>query len=184
LARSITNLPGYITNGNTPQGLFLMNGFGVSMSSFIGPSANVQLSMPGETSMKKFLGDSSITDSVWTLDYYNQLIPRQLRNYLPLYYSYYSGLAGRSEIIAHGTTIDPNYYINQPWYPFTPSQGCLGTKEVWDGKRIESDQQKLVNALLKAGGAKGYCVVLELNDKEAPVSINDVLLYLPSEPGR
>src|ERR1017187_8290454 len=34
LARSITNLPFYIRNGNTPQGIFLMRGFDVSMSSF------------------------------------------------------------------------------------------------------------------------------------------------------
>ncbi len=84
LARSITNLPGYISNGNTPQGIFLMHGFGVSMSSFIGPSANVQLSMPVETSIKKFLGDSTISDSLWTTEYYNRLIPKQLRNFSPL----------------------------------------------------------------------------------------------------
>ncbi len=178
LARSLTNLPGYIRNGNTPQGIFLMNGFGVSMSSFIGPSANVQLAMPGETSIKKFLGDSSIADSVWTTEYYNRLIPKDLRNYLPLYYSYYAGLAGRSEIIAHGTTVDPVYYLNEPYYPLTPSQGCLCTKEVWDGKRIESDQQKLVNALLQAGGAHGYCVVIELDDKGAPVNMDDILPYI------
>ena len=178
LARSLTNLPGYLRNGNTPQGIFLMNGFGVSMSSFIGPSANVQLAMPGEVSIQKFLGDSSIADSVWTTEYYNRLIPKDLRSYLPLYYSYYAGLAGRSEIIAHGTTVDPSYYLNEPYYPLTPSQGCLCTKEIWDGRRTESDQQKLVNALLQAGGARGYCVVIELDDKAAAVKIDDILPYI------
>ena len=180
LARSLTNFPGYISNGNTPQGIFLMNGFGVSMSSFIGPSANIQLSMPVETSIRKFIGDSSINDSIWALEYYKRLIPKQLQNYSPLYYSYYSGQAGRTEIIAHGTTIDPGYYLNQPWYPLTPSQGCLCTKEIWNGKRIESDQQKLVNALLHAGGANGYCVVIEIDNKDAPVSIKDILPFLPA----
>ncbi len=180
LARSLTNLPGYISNGNTPQGIFLMYGFGVSMSSFIGPSANIQMSMPVETSIKKFLGDSSISDSIWVVEYYNRLIPKQLQNYSPLYYSYYSGQAGRTEIIAHGTTVDPGYYLNQPYYPLTPSQGCLCTREVWDGKRIESDQQKLVNALLQAGGANGYCVVIEIDDKQAPVSISDIAPFLPA----
>ncbi len=178
LARSITNLPSYLRNGNTPQGIFLMYGFGVSMSSFIGPTANVQLSMPIETSLQKFLGDSSISDSLWTIDYYKNLIPQSLQEYLPLYYSYYAGLAGRTEIIAHGTTIDPNFYLNKPYYPLTPSQGCLCTKEIWNGKRVESDQQKLVNALLKAGGANGYCVVIELDDKQAPVILQDVLSFL------
>lgn len=178
LARSISNLPGYLRNGNTPQGIFKMYGFAVSMSNFIGPTANIQMGMPVELSIQKFFDDSTILDSTWTIDWYQKLIPKKLQNYLPLYGSYYSGVAGRSEIIAHGTTIDPNYYSGKPFYPLTPTQGCLCTKEIWDGKRLESDQQKLVNGLLKAGGANGYCVVLEIDDKQAPVTIKDVLPYL------
>jgi hypothetical protein len=113
------------------------------------------------------------------MDYYQKLIPEKLKDFLPLYNSYYSGLAGRSEIIAHGTTIDPKFYSGKPYYPLTPTEGCLCTKEIWNGKRLESDQQKLVNGLLKAGGANGYCVVIELDDKNAPVTMKDVLPYLP-----
>lgn len=178
LARSITNLPFYLRDGNTPQGIFLMHGFGVSMSSFIGPTANIQLSMPIEENIKAFMRDSSITDTTWNIDYYKKLIPEDLQNYLPLYYSYYAGLAGRTEIIAHGTTIDPAIYSKQPYYPLTPTSGCLCTKEIWNGKRLESDQQKLVNALLKAGGADGYCIVIELDDKQAPVTLNEIIPYL------
>ncbi len=179
LARSITNLPGYLRNGNTPQGIFKMYGFGVSMSNFIGPTANVQMGMPVELSLQKFFDDSTISDTTWTIDWYQKLIPCNLKNYLPLYESYYAGLIGRTDIIAHGTTIDPQYYFGKPYYPLTPTQGCLCTKEIWNGKRLESDQQKLVNGLLKAGGANGYCVVVEIDDKHAPVTINDLLLYLP-----
>jgi hypothetical protein len=179
LARSITNLPGYLRNGNTPQGIFRMYGFGVSMSSFIGPTANVQMGMPVELSLQKFFDDSTILDSVWTIDRYQKLIPLNFRDYLPLYEAYYAGLIGRSEIIAHGTTIDPAFYFGKAYYPLTPTQGCLCTKEIWNGKRLESDQQKLVNGLLKAGGANGYCVVIEIDDKNAPVTINDLISYLP-----
>ena len=179
LARSITNLPGYLSNGNTPQGIFKMFGFGVSTSSFIGPTANVQMGMPAEISMKKFFGDSTILDSVWTIDRYQNLIPKKLKDYWPLYDSYYAGLAGRSEIIAHGTTIDPKFYSGKLYYPLTPTQGCLCTKEIWSGKRLESDQQKLVNGLLKAGGANGYCVVIEIDDQHAPVNLDEVIPYLP-----
>ena len=182
LARSITNLPFYLHYGNTPQGIFLMHNFQVSMSSFIGPTPNVQLSMPAENSVKMFLRDSSITDSAWNIDYYKKLIPFSLQNYFPLYQSYYASLAGRTEIIAHGTTIDPSYYADQSYYPLTPTEGCLCTKEVWNGKRIESDQQKLVNALLKAGGAEGYCVVIEIDDKKSPVTLNEVMPFLPNSP--
>ncbi len=179
LARSITNLPGYLTNGNTPQGIFKMYGFNVSMGNFIGPTANVQLGMPVELTLQKFFDQDAILDSAWTMDYYQTLIPKKLQQFLPLYESYYAGLAGRSEIIAHGTTIDPNYYIGKPYYPLTPTEGCLCTKEIWNGKRIESDQQKLVNGLLKAGGANGYCVVIEIDDKKAPVALKDVLPFIP-----
>jgi len=178
LARSISNLPGYLRNGNTPQGIFKMFGFGVSMSNFIGPTANVQMGMPVELSIQKYFDDSTILDSTWTMDWYQKLIPKKLRNYLPLYDSYYAGLAGRSEIIAHGTTIDPDFYSGKPYYPLTPTQGCLCTKEIWNGKRLQSDQQKLVNGLLKAGGANGYCVVIEIDDKYAPVTIKDLMPYL------
>jgi hypothetical protein len=181
LARSITNLPFYLRDGNTPQGIYLMHGFGVSMSNFIGPTANVQLSMPGESSPRDFAGDSSLADTTWDVDDYKQFLPNELRNYLPLFYSYYAGLAGRREIIAHGTAIDPKIYARQPYFPMTPSEGCLCTKEFWNGKRTQSDQQILVNALLKAGGAKGYCVVIELDDRQSAVTLKDVLPFISDE---
>lgn len=180
LARSISNLPSYLTNGNTPTGIYRMYGFGVSMSNFIGPTANVQMGMPLELRLQKFFDNTAISDSVWTIDWYQKLIPAGLKAYAPLYNSYYAGLAGRSEIIAHGTTIDPKWYHNKPYYPLTPTQGCLCTKEIWDGKRVESDQQDLVNGLLKAGGANGYCVVIEIDDKQSPVLLKDILSYLPA----
>ena len=155
-----------------------MKGFNVSRSNFIGPTPNIQLSMPAEEKVSAFLGDSSITDTTWQIDYYSRLLPQSLKKYQPLYETYYAGLAGRTEIIAHGTTINPEYYKDQPWYPHTPSQGCLSTKEIWNGKRMESNQQKLVYALLSAGGAHGYCVVLDLDDKQTAVTIQEILPFL------
>jgi hypothetical protein len=178
LARSITNLPSYLTNGNTPQGIFKMYGFDVSMSTFIGPTPNIQLGMPGEISMKKFFNDSTIQDTIWNKQLYVKLLPKGLQNYAPLYHTYYAGMAGRTEIISHGTTINPEYYKGKPYYPLTPTQGCLCTKEIWDGRRLESNQKELVNALLKAGGAEGYCIVIELDDKKMPVTIDEILPHL------
>ncbi len=181
LARSITNLPGYLTNGNTPQGIFRMNGFAVSKSAAIGPTENIQLLMPYETSPQYFLKDSSITDTVWTKELYQKLLPKALQNYHPLLGTYYASAIGRTEIIAHGTTVDPDYYRGQTYYPLTPTQGCLCTKEIWsniDGKRTESNQQKLVDAVKKAGGANGYVIVIEIDDQQKPVSINELLPYI------
>ena len=181
LARSISNLPGYLTNGNTPQGIFWMHGFNISRTSFIGPTTNIQLSMPFETSLRNFFYNATITDTAWTEEWYKKLLPANLANYLPLYESFYAGKAGRSEIIAHGTTVDPGYYVGEKYYPQTPTMGCLCTKEIWsdeDGKRVESDQQKLVNALQLAGGAKGYCVVLEIDDAQKPITIDEILSFI------
>jgi hypothetical protein len=181
LARSINNLPYYLTNGNTPQGIFRMHGFDTSTTTFIGPTTNIQLTMPFETSLQHFFIDSTITDELWTEDWYKKLLPYTLKNSATLYESFYAGKAGRTEIIAHGTTVDPEYYTGALYYPQTPTMGCLCTKEIWsetDGKRLESDQQKLVSALQAAGGANGYCVVIEIDDAQKPVSPAEILSLL------
>ena len=158
-----------------------MNGFDVSKSMAIGPTTNIQLMIPYETSPRVFLNDPVVGDSVWTEELYKKLLPEALKDYLPLYESFYASKAGRTEIIAHGTTVNTEYYKGLPFYPHTPTEGCLCTKEIWsttDGKRLESDQQKLVNIIKAAGGANGYCVVIEIDDLQKPVSINDILPYL------
>ena len=178
LARSINNLPGYLTNGNTPQGIFRMYGFDTSTVSFIGPTTNIQLTLPFETSLQHFFMDSSIIDSIWTEEWYKKMLPEKLKYYKPLYESFYAGKAGRTEIIAHGTTVDPEYYTGKLYYPQTPTMGCLCTKEIWsesDGRRLQSDQQRLVTALQRVGGANGYCVVIEIDDEERPVALSDIL---------
>jgi len=181
LGRSMSNLPFYLTRGNTPQGLFRMNGFDVSKSMAIGPTSNIQLVMPYETTPQSFLKDYSFSDTTWTEELYKRILPENLKEYMPLLESFYASKAGRTEIIAHGTTINPNYYLNNPYYPISPTEGCLCTKEIWsdiDGRRIESDQQKLVNALKAAGGANGYCVVIELDDKQQAITLEEILPFL------
>ena len=177
LARSITGLPYYLHYGNTPQGVFLMHGFQVSMANFIGPTANILLEMPVEADARLFLNDET-ADTTWRLEDYKRLLPASLQAFEPLCEVYDAGNCGRREIIAHGTTIDPAYYLHQPYYPLTPSEGCLCTKEIWNGKRLQSDQLRLVNALLKAGGAEGYCVVIDLDDQKRPVALDEVLPFL------
>ena len=143
---------------------------------FIGPTTNIQMVLPYEKS-------SDVSDSVTRSlgDNYRSLIPASWKSYFPFFEAYFAGKAGRTEIIAHGTTVNPDYYKKQPYFPHTPTQGCLCTKEIWsltDGKRIESDQQKLVDAVKKAGGANGYCIVIEIDDQQKPVNIQDILPFL------
>lgn len=181
LARSMTNLPGYISNGNTPQGIFRMYGLDVSRSIFIGPTPNIQLTMPGEAGVHHFLNDSTVTGTTWSIETYRDMLPQSWKPFTPFYHTYFAGMAGRNEIIAHGTTVDPSYYKNTAYYPLTPTLGCLCTKEIWhehSGRRVYSDQQKLVDALQKAGGANGYLIVIELDDEQRKVDIADIISYL------
>lgn len=181
LALSAGNMPGYITNGNTPQGIFRMDGFDTSKSFFIGPTTNVQLTMPFEYKASHFFKDSSLTDSVWELANYRKLLPDNFKNYNPLYGSFYAGKAGRTEIIAHGTTLDTAFYAAKIYSPYTPTAGCLCTKEIWNNKTgflQISDQLLLTQAIKNAGGAKGYLIVIEIDDKKSPVTIADVISFL------
>jgi hypothetical protein len=181
LARSITALPFYLTNGNTPQGIFKMDGMKVSSLEYIGPTPNIQLRMPYETGIRDFLNDSTITDSVWKLDMYKKLLPPGCRNYFPLYETWYAGKIGRTEIIAHGTTVNTNYYTGKSYYPFTPTEGCLCTQEDWSGEnglRKESGQLKLAKAIKRSGRSVGYYVVINIDDQQKPVSIEEILPYL------
>lgn len=178
LARSITDLPFYLTNGNTPQGVYRMSGFAVSSSRFIGPTPNIQLSMPYEIPLDSFLVSPTPGDTLWSINGYRMLLPSSWQTFQPVYEAYYAGQAGRTAIIAHGTTINQDYYRGQPYFPQTPSQGCLCTHESWSpltGIRLESDQQKLVNAVHSAGNGTGYTVVIELGNGDTPVRLREVL---------
>ncbi len=179
LARSASNMPGYITNGNTPQGFFKMNGFDTSNSFFIGPTTNIQLSMPHE--YHPFVVDNKLIDTTWSLQQYKDLLPTNFKNYHPIYGTFYAGKAGRTEIIAHGTTIDTSFYTNQSYAPYTPSAGCLCTKEIWNNKTgllQTSDQLLLTQAIKKAGGPYGYLIVVELDDKKRAVTLSDIIAFL------
>ncbi len=178
LARSNSNMPGYITNGNTPQGIFRITGFDTSNNYFIGPTTNIQLAMPHE--YNSLIVDGHVVDSTWSLEMYKNLLPDNFKNYQPMYGTFYAGKAGRTEIISHGTTIDVDYYKSNTFYPYTPTAGCLCTKEIWNNKTgflDISDQLLLAQAVQKVGGANGYLIVIELDDKKAPVTLADIISY-------
>jgi hypothetical protein len=161
LARAISNMPWYLTNGNTPQGLYKLNGFDSSTIDWIGPTTNLQMQMPFESSQQKFFGDSTVR---WKEGYANLL--GSLASKQQLWQSFHAGKLGRSEIIAHGTAINPEYYKGQPYYPNTPSLGCLCSPEIWndEGERVHSAQQQWIDKLKQFGGGNGYLIVAELKD--------------------
>lgn len=164
LARSGPGLPYFLTNGNTPQGVYRITGTDVSRTNFIGPTPNLQLLLPGE-------------GRVDTLERYRALMPPGWRDYAPMMEAWAAGAIGRTEIIAHGTTIDPEYFKGKPWYPLTPTMGCLCAKELWNvttGHPLVSEQNNLVNAFLATPGRQGLLMVINLDDQAKAVSREEV----------
>jgi len=160
LARSISNLPYYISNGNTPQGLYKVTGLDTSDNKWIGPTTNLQMLLPFEKGNSVFFE----TDTAF-IAHYKKLLGSLAKNN-GLMESFWAGQLGRSEIIAHGTTIDPAFYREQQYYPNTPSMGCLCSPEVWDenGERIFSVQMEWVNEIKKLSKQPDYLVVANVND--------------------
>ncbi|MBS1605113.1 MAG: hypothetical protein JST42_20790 [Bacteroidetes bacterium] len=194
LARSGPDLPWFLTNGSTPQGVYSIQGTDISRTNFIGPTPNLQLLLPYEGSWKRFFHDSSAdarsvaaimvhtpetrdemqTDS---LELYLRLLPPGWRRYTPMMEAWKAGRLGRTEIIAHGTTIDSEYFRGKPFYPLTPTMGCLCAKELWNptsGHPLVSEQNSLVNAFLSTPGRTGYLIVVNIDDQRKPVSREEV----------
>jgi hypothetical protein len=165
LARSATNLPMYITNGNTPVGLFKIDSLHKSENLFIGPTLSFVTFLPFECEASAFFSEPT---TEYTLEKYLSFFPKDLRSNTLVQQTFWAGKAGRTEIHFHGTTIDQNIYLGKEFYPQTPSMGCLCANETWDneGNLIESSQQKLVNTWLVTSNEKGYAYVLELKESD------------------
>ncbi len=157
LARSITNLPYYLTNGNTPQGLYKLTGFDSSNNDWIGPTTNLQMLMPFENDGKNnFFTTQNVEQE------YRELLGSFAAN-INLWQSYEAGKIGRTEIIAHGTTIPTDFYKSTTYFPCTPSLGCLCSPEIWDdnGKRIMSIQNEWITLIKKNQLQPHYILVIE-----------------------
>jgi hypothetical protein len=179
LAFSQSDLPGYITNGNTPQGVFTIWRIDTTRNLFIGKTPFLETALPLEVPPATYFHDNILSGTLWTPELYGDILPQSWRGYFPVREAFFAGKAGRSEIIAHGTTIDPEYYVGKPYYPNTPSIGCLTAKEIWsekDGGALISDQVALLKAYLSTGSIEGFLVVVDIDDNRRPVHLDDILV--------
>lgn len=160
LARSITHLPYYLTNGNTPQGLYRITGLDTSANLWIGPTTNLQLVLPFEQAHLPFFDTGVDVSTV----YRKMLGP--FAAVTDLWESFEAGRVGRTEIIAHGTTIDPSFYAGQPYWPHTPSLGCLCSPEWWNeqGMRERSTQEDWIRWVRDRLVQARWLLVVEVND--------------------
>ncbi len=176
LARALSTLPGTITNGNTPQGLFTIVGAGTATNRWIGPTPYLESKVPFEATVSEFA--HAETSGEWSEQHYESYLPVTWRNYPPFKEAFLAGQAGRNEMLLHGTTINSNYYRGASYYPGTPSAGCLVAMEAWDpadGKLRNSDQLSLAKVFTQAGTDRGYLVVVEIDDRAAPVDLAEVV---------
>ncbi len=178
LARSISNMPSYVVNGNTPQGIFSIQTIKQAKSEVIGPTPAIMTALPFEVSVDKFFHNTD-KKGKWDLDMYLTLFPPSWREYFPIQEAFIAGEIGRNAIYAHGTTVDTELFRDYSYYPNTPTKGCLSAKEIWskkNGKSIYSDQITLLKAVKSLEPSNGYMIVLEVDDREMPVSLDDVLM--------
>ncbi len=175
LARSGSSLPYFLTNGNTPQGMYRITGIDTSHNNFIGPTPNIQLYMPNEYWWHAFMPDDR--DTTDPVSAYRSMLPETWMYWAPMMQSFTAGKLGRTEVIAHGTTIDPKFFKGRPFYPLTPTMGCLCARESWNtttGKLIDSEQFKLANTFLSTQVQRGYLYVIELDGQHRPVGADEL----------
>lgn len=162
LALARSGLPGTITFGNTPSGLFTVRGAGTATNRWIGPTPYLHSKLPIEASVAEFLHEPE-SGRAWSEEIYTAHLPPAWQ--AALREAWLAGRAGRNDILMHGTTINPAYYAGQPYAPGTPSAGCLVTHEQWaaeDGRLLVSDQLRLAQAFSTGGRDGGYLLVAEI----------------------
>ncbi|MFG6489379.1 hypothetical protein ACG04R_22030 [Roseateles sp. BYS78W] len=166
LALARTGLPGTLTNGNTPQGLFTLVGAGTATNPNIGPTPYLHTKLPIEATPAEFEHAEAAAD--WSEAVYDSFLPESWRGVSPLKEAWLAGRAGRDELLVHGNTINPAYYAGSPWFPGAPQQGCLISSEDWDpatGRLLASRQLTLAQTYAAASpraDLAGYLIVVEL----------------------
>jgi hypothetical protein len=175
LAKSRRGLSFNQPNGNTPAGVHLVNG--------VMPDADQQLSFgkfrrlilnfvprdepDNEEFSKLFLPPSSHNSTWWR----QATIARDI---------------GRDLLRIHGTG-----RINQDpssvFYPHMPTAGCISQREGTYGNTNFIDQRQLLNEWLRASDLaqeysnetllRGVLYLIEIDDKEKPMSLDDLVLF-------
>ena len=145
-ALSASGLPGTLTNGNTPCGIFEIT----------------KVSTTRNTRHRSH-GDTRSLACLWSMTpsgprRVTAVVAACLEKWWPIREAWWAGQAGRNEILAHGTAIDPAPWMDTVFAGQTPSHGCLTCDESWDpatGQRISSEQCRLIERLAPGGRAAG-----------------------------
>lgn len=173
LLRSIHGLGWNFTRGETPQGVYRIEGTVPQPDNeffrAFGQFSLVNLFVPFEPGAKTFLPGRAGTFR-GSLQDYQSLFPPSWRSYAPIQQTYWAGRIGRGLFRIHGSGEDPNFFSKLPrdaaTAPWNPTIGCLSALEVYDaaGQLQQADMPRILNALTAAGGKNftGYLFVVEV----------------------
>ncbi|WP_019499287.1 hypothetical protein [Pseudanabaena sp. PCC 6802] len=186
LLRSLHHLSWKFTRGQTPQGIYRIEGTvpqpDTEYFRAYGQFPLVKLFVPFEGGVKEFLPGQKGTFR-GNIQQYQTLLPTSWQNYFPMQQSYWAGLYGRSLFRIHGSGEGANYFPgNRPQLgnnTWSPTIGCLSALEVYDdrGNLSQSDMPKILRTLTNLGGGSlsGYLVVVEVpGDGKTPISLETI----------
>jgi len=172
LASSAKGLPSYSRNGNTPEGIHTIDSVmpvadsAMSFGKFRRLILNFIPKSKNEVLLKSLLPLSSHESDWWKA----AVVSRDM---------------GRNLIRIHGTG-KINVDKETPYYPFMRTSGCIAQREnTYDGVTFK-DQRNLLDSIMKAMDlaatfdnethAKGILYLIEIDDKNAPVSLGDLAI--------
>lgn len=171
LLRSIHELEWVFTRGETPQGIYRIEGTRAPDLASVrayGSFSLVKLFVPMEVGVQEFVPGQG---STWSggLAAYQALLPPSWRGYFAMQQSYWAGRVGRGLFRIHGSGETPSFFTNNNRYPdsaaWNPTLGCLSAIELYDdaGRLQQADMPKILEALRAIGGQNftGYLVVVE-----------------------
>jgi hypothetical protein len=186
LLRSIHGLGWNFTRGETPQGIYRIEGLTPQPDHEFfrayGHFSLINLFTPFEAGVQSFLPGHPGPFS-GNLQSYKALLPPSWRNYAPIDQSYWAGRMGRGLFRIHGSGEAPDFFRktqqDSPSSSWNPTLGCLSALELYDqtGKLQQADMPKIINTLTSQGGRSlaGYLIVVEIpSPSQKPVSIEDI----------
>ncbi|MDX2228642.1 MAG: hypothetical protein NW220_03330 [Leptolyngbyaceae cyanobacterium bins.349] len=187
LLESIHGLGWNFTRGQTPQGIYRIEGVVPQPDDEFfrayGQFPLVNLYVPFEAGAKAFLPQQP-GPFTGSLADYTGLLPLAWRNYRPMQQSFWAGRAGRGLFRIHGSGEAVDFFRGKDRtvpesYNWNPTIGCLSARELYNekGQLIHADMPKILQALKIVGGRNfaGYLVVVDVPATEpAPISLKTI----------
>ena len=197
LLESVHRLSWNFTRGQTPQGIFRIEGVVPQPDDeyfrAYGQFDLVNLYVPFEAGAQQFLPNrpgafrGSLAD-------YQALLPPSWRTYVPMQQSFWAGKAGRSLFRIHGSGEAVDFFQGKDQtlaasYDWNPTIGCLSAREIYNekGQLMQADMPKILQALRMVGGPNfaGYLLVVEVpGDDRTPVALDELAALVKSVPAR